>query len=79
MLRAYDEFEDLPNDRTLNVYSLAEIAVEKTVALSDRARNEPRDLYDLWFLTDCAGIELPGFSPSNSGETQVSRQADCRY
>jgi hypothetical protein len=33
VLRAYDEFEDLPNNRTLTVYSLAEIAVEKTVAL----------------------------------------------
>jgi predicted nucleotidyltransferase component of viral defense system len=33
------------------VYSLEEIAAEKVVALSDRARNEPRDLYDLWHLT----------------------------
>jgi predicted nucleotidyltransferase component of viral defense system len=64
VLRAYDEFEDLPGNRTLNVYSLAEIAVEKTVALSDRARNEPRDLYDLWFLTDSAGIELQDLVPA---------------
>jgi predicted nucleotidyltransferase component of viral defense system len=64
VLRAYDEFEDLPNNRTLTVYSLAEIAVEKTVALSDRARNEPRDLYDLWFLTDSAGIELQDLVPA---------------
>jgi predicted nucleotidyltransferase component of viral defense system len=64
VLRAYDEFEDLPDNRTLNVYSLAEIAVEKTVALSDRARNEPRDLYDLWFLTDSAGIELQDLVPA---------------
>jgi hypothetical protein len=28
------------------------------VALQDRARNEPRDLYDLWFLTTRAGIEI---------------------
>jgi predicted nucleotidyltransferase component of viral defense system len=26
------------------------------VALQDRARNEPRDLYDLWFLTTRARI-----------------------
>ena len=64
VLRAYDEFEDLPDNRTLNVYSLAEIAVEKAVALSDRARNEPRDLYDLWFLTDNAGIELQDLVPA---------------
>jgi predicted nucleotidyltransferase component of viral defense system len=64
VLRAYAEFEDLPDNRMLNVYSLAEIAVEKTVALSDRARNEPRDLYDLWFLTDSAGIELKELVPA---------------
>jgi uncharacterized protein len=57
VLRAYDEFEDLPGNSTLNVYSLAEIAVEKTVARSDRARNEPRDVYDLWFLTDSAELQ----------------------
>ena len=58
VLRAYPEFEDLPEDRPIGVYSLKEIATEKVVALQDRARNEPRDLYDLWFLTTRAGIEL---------------------
>ena len=33
-------------------YSLAEIFVEKLAALSDRARTEPRDLYDLWNLLE---------------------------
>jgi hypothetical protein len=28
------------------------------VALQDRARNEPRDLYDLWFLTSHAGADI---------------------
>jgi hypothetical protein len=37
---------------------LEEIAAEKTMALADRARNEPRDLYDLWHLTSNAGIDL---------------------
>jgi predicted nucleotidyltransferase component of viral defense system len=58
VLRAYPEFEDVPEDRPIGVYSLKEIATEKVVALQDRARNEPRDLYDLWFLTTRAGIEL---------------------
>ena len=58
VLRAYPEFEDVPEDRPIAVYSLNEIATEKVVALQDRARNEPRDLYDLWFLTTRAGIEL---------------------
>ena len=40
------------------MYSLNEIATEKIVALQDRARNEPRDLYDLWFLTSHAGVDI---------------------
>jgi len=58
VLRAYPEFEDLPEDCPVAVYSLNEIATEKVVALSDTARNEPRDLYDLWFLTVEAGVDL---------------------
>ncbi len=58
ILRAYPEFEDLPEDCRVAVYSLNEIATEKVVALSDPARNEPRDLYDLWFLTVEAGVNL---------------------
>jgi uncharacterized protein len=30
-------------------------------ALSDRARNEPRDLYDLWYLITHAGLKLAEF------------------
>ena len=58
VLRTYPEFEDVPEDRPISVYSLNEIATEKVVALQDRARNEPRDLYDLWFLTSHAGVEI---------------------
>jgi len=50
VLRAYAEYRDLPSDATVGVYSLNEIAAEKIVALFDPARNEPRDLYDLWHL-----------------------------
>jgi hypothetical protein len=50
VLRAYPEYSDVPDEATLQVYSLIEISAEKVVALLDRARLEPRDLYDLWFL-----------------------------
>lgn len=50
VLRGYAEYTDLPEDALVPVYSLAEIAAEKVVALVDRARTEPRDLYDAWFL-----------------------------
>ena len=64
VLRAYPEFEDLPEDRIIAVYGLNEIATEKVVALSDPARNEPRDLYDLWFLTVEAGVDLAQLVPA---------------
>ena len=48
--RIYDSFDDLPEGPTVKVYAIEEIVVEKLLALSDRARNEPRDLYDLWHL-----------------------------
>ncbi|RJP22385.1 MAG: nucleotidyl transferase AbiEii/AbiGii toxin family protein [Deltaproteobacteria bacterium] len=58
VLRGYEEYRDLPEDAVVRVYSLDEVAVEKTVALLDRARNEPRDLYDLWFLTAGGHVRL---------------------
>jgi len=32
-------------------YAISEIASEKIIAIFDPARNEPRDIYDLWYLT----------------------------
>lgn len=58
VLRTYPEFEDVPEDRLIAIYSLNEIATEKVLALQDPARNEPRDLYDLWYLTTHAGVEI---------------------
>lgn len=58
VLRGYDEYRDLPGNARVHVYSLDEMATEKTVALMDRARNEPRDLYDLWFLTANGHVRL---------------------
>lgn len=43
-LRAYEEYEDIPGNAVVKVYSLKEIAAEKVIAVCDRARNEPRDL-----------------------------------
>lgn len=50
VLKTYDEYEDLPIDAIISIYSINEIVSEKIVALLDPARNEPRDLYDLWYL-----------------------------
>jgi predicted nucleotidyltransferase component of viral defense system len=58
VLRTYPEFEDIAEDCQIRVYSLNEIATEKVAALQDLARNEPRDGYNLWFLTSHAGVEI---------------------
>ncbi len=52
VLKNCHEFTDLPESEKIFVYSLYEIAAEKIIALLDRARTEPRDLYDLWYLTE---------------------------
>lgn len=64
VLQGYEEFSDLPENRSIFVYSLDEIATEKTLALADPARNEPRDLYDLWHLTTNEGIEIDPLIPA---------------
>lgn len=56
--RSYDGFADLPAGPTVKVYAIEEIVIEKLVALSDRARNEPRDLYDLWFLFGVTNLRI---------------------
>jgi uncharacterized protein len=58
VLRAYEEYQDLPEDAEVLTYSLSEIAAEKVVALLDTARNEPRDLFDIWFLTSDGHVDL---------------------
>ena len=64
VLRGYPEFTDLPEDRTVQTYSLNEIAAEKTLALTDQARNEPRDLYDLWYMTEQDEVHLEQILPA---------------
>jgi uncharacterized protein len=58
VLRAYTEYEDVPGNAIIKVYSLKEIAAEKVIAVCDRARNEPRDLYDLWYLCENTHVDL---------------------
>jgi predicted nucleotidyltransferase component of viral defense system len=58
VLKGYEEYTDLPDDAIILVYSLEEILAEKVVALVDRARNEPRDLYDVWYLIERENMDL---------------------
>ena len=56
--RTYDNFDDLPEGPTVKVYAIREIVIEKLLALGDRARNEPRDLYDLWYLFKATDLRV---------------------
>ena len=58
MERTINRFDDLPEGPSVKVYDLREIVVEKLLALSDRARNEPRDLYDLWYLFGATDLRV---------------------
>ena len=50
LLREYDEYNDIPENAEIKVYPLEEIFVEKFLSILDASRNEPRDIYDLWYL-----------------------------
>jgi len=63
VVRGYEEYNDLPEDCSIRAYALEEIVVEKIVALTDRARNEPRDLYDIWYLTSEGHVDLDMLVP----------------
>ena len=62
LLREYEEYQDLPEDIRLKVYAIEEIFMEKCLSVLDKSRNEPRDVYDLWYLlsNECCDYETLG-------------------
>ena len=58
IIQTYDEYSDFHSDLAVKIYSLEEVAIEKTCALLTPARNEPRDLFDIHYLFSEAGVEL---------------------
>lgn len=58
LLREYDEYKDIPGDIKLKVYPLQEIFLEKYLSILDKSRNEPRDVYDLWYLVSNNCLEF---------------------
>ena len=75
MLKGYDEYSDLPEDSNILVYALDEILVEKVVALTDRARNEPRDLYDVWYLTAKENLDLSALTKEITSKLEFRGRA----
>ncbi len=58
IIRTYEEYSDFIEDATIKVYSLNEVAIEKICALHSPSRNEPRDLYDIYYLTEGEGVKI---------------------
>jgi len=50
LFKEYKEYYDIPANIKLQVYSINEIFVEKILSIMDKSRNEPRDIYDTWYL-----------------------------
>jgi predicted nucleotidyltransferase component of viral defense system len=74
VLQTYSEYADLPMDGPpLQVYAFHEIVVEKTLAITDGARREPRDLYDLWFIMQERHVEHPEEVVVGLGEKLATR------
>lgn len=80
VLRAYEEYQDLPEDAEVPTYSLSEVAAEKVVALLDPARNEPRDLFDIWFLASGGYVDLGDLTHAmeRKWEFRGKKPADAR-
>jgi predicted nucleotidyltransferase component of viral defense system len=58
IIKTYAEYSDFIDKATIQVYSLEEVVIEKICALHSPARNEPRDLYDIYYLTEEVGVEI---------------------
>lgn len=58
IIQTYDEYSDFIDDATIQVYSLNEVVIEKICALHSPSRNEPRDLYDIYYLIEEQGVEI---------------------
>jgi hypothetical protein len=58
IIQTYDEYTDFIDDATIKVYSLNEVVIEKICALHSPSRNEPRDLYDIYYLTEKEGVPI---------------------
>jgi hypothetical protein len=54
---------------------LEEILVEKIVALADLPHNEPRDIYDVWYLTAVENMDLTALIPRVASKLEFRDRA----
>ena len=74
IFRTYSDFDE---EFQLKCYSLAEILIEKMIALM--GRTEPRDLYDFWYLTEIEKIDVPSYLFEFQDKAQQKKQDPKRF
>ena len=68
----FTQYSDLEENFSLQSYSLAEVLIEKMVALL--GRSEPRDLYDFWYLTEKENFDISEYFYEFQSKAQHKKQ-----
>lgn len=77
--RLYKEYSDVPSDSEVLVYSIEEIIIEKLISVVDPRRNEPRDIYDIWFLLENEFVQLELLKSAFVRKTEFKRIDDINF
>ena len=72
----YEEYNDIPSDVEVLVYSIEEMIIEKLVCIVDPSRNEPRDIYDVWYLLDNDIVQLGLLKDSFQRKAEFKKISD---
>ncbi len=72
----YEEYNDIPSDVEVLVYSIEEMIIEKLVCIVDPSRNEPRDIYDVWYLFDNDIVQLDLLKDSFHRKAEFKKISD---
>jgi len=73
----YEEYHDIPSSAEVLVYSIDEIMIEKLVCIADPSRNEPRDIYDIWYLLDNGFVQLDLLMESFQRKAEFKKISDA--
>jgi predicted nucleotidyltransferase component of viral defense system len=68
-------YSDQPENVTYPVYSVEEIVLEKLRSILNPARNEPRDVYDLWYILEREKVDVGLLASDFKKKCQFARIA----
>jgi predicted nucleotidyltransferase component of viral defense system len=74
VILTYEEY-DFPDGASVKAYSLDEIATEKIVALTDKQRTQPRDLYDLWYLSSEGHVDITSLAHAVAAKLDIRQRS----